>query len=235
MRDVVVAFVAVAVAVAVVTMCLCWLLLLSRLTLVQSRHLPTPLSLPSTVTTTNSHQTRLFLPYNQRGQREKFARFMHAWSTRVCVCVCVRLRVWVCLSLALSVPPTPTPSPFSSPIPIAFQSPQLCVLPAPLFGISTGESPKTRRLFILLARKFYVMPPPPTPRLYLLYHPWYCCFCRFFISAFIVYRIVFHVYFINNFSNTPNTDTPMENEIHEGVEESDVGWSEREIFRHKIV
>lgn len=78
MRDVVVAFVAVAVAVAAVTMCLCWLLLLPRLTLVQSRHLPTPLSLPSTVTTTNSHQTRLFLPYNQRGQREKFARFMHA-------------------------------------------------------------------------------------------------------------------------------------------------------------
>lgn len=100
MRDVVVAFVAVAVAVALVTMCLCWLLLLPRLTLVQSRHLPTPLSLPSTVTTTNSHQTRLFLPYNQRGQREKFARFMHAWSTRVFVCVCVCATPCVSLSVA---------------------------------------------------------------------------------------------------------------------------------------
>lgn len=83
----------VAVAVALVTMCLCWLLLLPRLTLVHSRHLlsllPCSLSLPSTVTTTNSHQTRLFLPYNQRGQREKFARFMHAWSTRVCATLCV--------------------------------------------------------------------------------------------------------------------------------------------------
>lgn len=60
----------------------------------------------------------------------------------------------------------------------------------------------------------------PASSLYLLYHPLYCYFCRFFISAFIVYRIVFHVYFINNFSNTANTDTPIENEIYRGVEES---------------
>lgn len=233
MRDVVVAFVAVAVAVAVVTMCLCWLLLLPRLTLVQSRHLPTPLSLPSTVTTTNSHQTRLFLPYNQRGQREKFARFMHAWSTRVCVCLCVCQSVcesvcrWLFLCrLLLLLPRSRSQSHFRA---LSYVS---CLPRCLAFQLASHQKLDACLFYwhVNLCDATY-----PASSLYLLYHPWYCCFCRFFISAFIVYRIVFHVYFINNFSNTPNTDTPMENEIHEGVEESDVGWSEREIFRHKIV
>lgn len=159
MRDVVLAFVAV--AVAVVTMCLCWLLLLPRLTLVQSRHL-LPLSLFALHCNNNKQPPNAVIFAIQSTRPTWKIRAIYACMkySSVCLCVCVPVRVWVCLSLALPVPPTPAPSPF--PIPIAFQSPQLCVLPAPLFGISTGESPKTRRLFILLARKFMWchLPPP---------------------------------------------------------------------------
>lgn len=99
--------------------CVCALPQLTLCTVQTSPRLPlsSPPSHPLW-TTTNSHQTRLFLPYNQRDQREKFARFMHAWSTRTGVCVCV------CLCL----PPDPIP------LSIAFQSPQLCVLPPCLPG-----------------------------------------------------------------------------------------------------
>lgn len=186
---VVVAFVAI--AAALVTMCLCC----PKLTLYRAQTLtPTTTSLPPTsliLTTTNSHQTRLFLPYNQRGQRENFARFMHAWSTRTGVYGCVY--GWLCLSLS---PPCQTRSQSHFRALSYVSCSPACLRPLVVCHFNWRVT-KNSTLVYFIGTKIYMM--PPLAHLYnchnsRLLHFWqvfhFCIYCTILYYT-ILYRIVF--------------------------------------------